>query len=72
VVYCGWGIPLTGGAYGPEAGLVGMAFRFVVTALLLYYLHLCCGRQGNIRTRDFPIKIYDNPVRRKPAMQQGT
>jgi membrane protease YdiL (CAAX protease family) len=30
---------LTGGSYGPEAGLVGIAFRFLVLALLLLYLH---------------------------------
>jgi membrane protease YdiL (CAAX protease family) len=29
---------LTGGAYGPEAGLVGMTFRFVAIALLLGWL----------------------------------
>jgi len=29
---------LTGGAYGPEAGLVGIAFRFVIIALVLVWL----------------------------------
>ncbi|GAB4326847.1 MAG: hypothetical protein OHK0047_12510 [Leptolyngbyaceae cyanobacterium] len=56
---------LTGGAYGPEAGLVGMSFRFVVIALVLYYLQRRCRGQGNLRTLDFPIPVYDNPPRRK-------
>ena len=55
---------LTGGAYGPEGGLSGMFFRFVVIAMVLYYLQLRCQRQGNIKILDFPIKIYDNPPRR--------
>jgi hypothetical protein len=29
---------VTGGSYGPEAGLVGMAFRFVAIALLVGWL----------------------------------
>lgn len=29
---------LSGGAYGPEAGLVGVAFRFVIIALVLLWL----------------------------------
>jgi hypothetical protein len=29
---------ITGGSYGPEAGLVGMAFRFVAIALLVGWL----------------------------------
>ena len=29
---------ITGGSYGPEAGLVGMAFRFVAIALLAGWL----------------------------------
>lgn len=52
---------LTGGAYGPEAGLVGMAFRFMIMALVLYYLQLRCHGQGNIKSLTFPIKVYENP-----------
>lgn len=59
---------LTGGAYGPEAGLVGMTFRFVVIALVLYYLQRRCGGQGNIRKLRFPIPVYDNPPRQKPKV----
>lgn len=55
----------TGGAYGPEAGLIGMMSRFVVIALLLAYLHWRSHRQGAIASLDFPIKIYDNPSRRE-------
>ena len=52
---------LTGGAYGPEAGLVGMAFRFVIMALVLYYLQRRCHGQGEIKSLTFPIKVYENP-----------
>mgnify|MGYP001374616482 CR=1 FL=1 len=64
---------LTGGAYGPEAGLVGMTFRFVVIALLLYYLHRRCSRQGEIKSLTFPIKVYDNSPRldRKTTLQES-
>ena len=55
---------LTGGAYGPEAGLVGMAFRFVIMALVLYYLQLRCHGQGEIKSLTFPIKVYENPKTR--------
>jgi membrane protease YdiL (CAAX protease family) len=37
---------LTGGAYGPEAGAVGIIFRFVVIALLLAWIALRRGRAG--------------------------
>ncbi|HRA64667.1 MAG: CPBP family intramembrane glutamic endopeptidase [Caldilinea sp.] len=64
---------LMGGAYGPEGGLVGMAFRFVVIALVLVYLYVRAGRRGNVARLEFPIAIYDNPpgsakplFRRKP------
>jgi membrane protease YdiL (CAAX protease family) len=54
---------LTGGGFGPEGGLIGMAFRFVVIALVLYYLYLRAGRRGNVAWLDFPIKVYANPPR---------
>jgi hypothetical protein len=50
-----------GGAYGPEGGLVGMAFRFVVIALVLGYLYLRAGRRGDVARLEFPIAVYDNP-----------
>lgn len=51
---------LTGGAYGPEGGLIGMLFRFVVIAMVLGYLYLRAGRRGNIASLEFPIAVYDN------------
>ncbi|MFZ1771934.1 MAG: CPBP family intramembrane glutamic endopeptidase [Caldilinea sp.] len=62
----------TGGAYGPEAGLIGMASRFVVIALLLYYLYWRSHRKGSIERLDFPIKIYDNPSRREQEQQRAS
>jgi uncharacterized protein len=52
---------LTGGAYGPEGGLIGMTFRFVVIALVLGYLYLRAGRRGNLARLEFPIAVYANP-----------
>lgn len=52
---------LTGGAYGPEGGLIGMSFRFVVIAMVLGYLYLRAGRQGNLARLEFPIAVYANP-----------
>lgn len=54
---------LSGGAYGPEGGLIGMTFRFVVIALVLLYLYLRAGRRGNVAALEFPIKEYANPPR---------
>lgn len=53
---------LTGGAFGPEAGLVGMLFRFVIMALLLWYLQRRSAGQGDIKSLTFPIKAYHNPA----------
>ncbi len=65
---------LTGGTYGVEGGLVGMAFRFVVIALVLYYLYLRAGRRGSVKRLEFPIKVYANPPRPRQtaAGSQGT
>lgn len=52
---------LTGGAYGPEGGLVGMAFRFVVIGLVIGYVYLRAGRQGDWARLEFPIAAYANP-----------
>lgn len=39
---------LTGGAYGPEAGIIGIGFRFVVIALLFLYFYLA-GSNKNFK-----------------------
>lgn len=63
---------LTGGAYGPEGGLVGMAFRFVVIAMVLGYLYLRAGRRGSIARLEFPIAVYENPPgSRRPLFGRG-
>lgn len=61
---------ITGGAYGPEAGLVGMIFRFVVIALVLYYLWRRAGRRGDIKSLTYPIDIYANPTRAERKLVQ--
>lgn len=53
---------LTGGSYGPEAGLVGMTFRFVIMAMVYFYLQWRCQRQGDLKSLEFPIKVYENPA----------
>lgn len=52
---------LTGGAYGPEAGLVGIFFRFVIMALVVWYLQRRCNGKGAVKSLTFPIKVYENP-----------
>jgi membrane protease YdiL (CAAX protease family) len=54
---------LTGGAYGPEGGLVGMTFRFIIMAMVIFYLQWRCGGRGEAKTLEFPIKVYANPGR---------
>jgi len=61
---------ITGGAYGPEAGLVGILFRFVVIALVLWYLNRRANRRGNFTLLDFPIAIYDNPTREQKRRRE--
>jgi len=55
---------VTGGAYGPEAGIVGMAFRFVIIALVIGYLQSRSTGQPRLATLEFPIRSYANPPRR--------
>jgi hypothetical protein len=43
---------ITGGTYGPEAGAVGIAFRFVIIALLLLWVASGAGEQGDGCGRD--------------------
>lgn len=45
---------MTGGSYGPEAGMVGIAFRFVMLALVLVYM-----KSGRDRERRHEI-LCDN------------
>lgn len=45
---------LTGGSYGPEAGLIGILFRFVVLALV--FLYVSFGHNRNVR-RDFQERV---------------
>jgi len=56
---------INGGAYGPEAGLVGILFRFVIMAMVVYYLQLRCGRKGDLKTLEFPIKEYADQERKR-------
>jgi uncharacterized protein len=44
---------LTGGAYGPEAGLVGMIFGFVRIALVIACLTWVSKRQGTLKKLDY-------------------
>lgn len=60
---------LSGGDFGPEGGLVGMAFRFVVIAMVIGYIWLRAGRRGSFARLEYPIEVYANPpkVRQAPA-----
>jgi len=49
---------LSGGAYGPEAGLVGIAFRFVIIALVLLWL-TSAWRHGTPHTS--PVSRFYRP-----------
>jgi membrane protease YdiL (CAAX protease family) len=46
---------LAGGAYGPEAGAVGIAFRFVVIALMLLWVSKRRQRQPAIQAGAAPV-----------------
>jgi membrane protease YdiL (CAAX protease family) len=52
---------LTGGAYGPEAGAVGIAFRFVVLALV--FLYMSFGRNKD-RRREFEERVASDAAER--------
>jgi hypothetical protein len=49
---------LTGGAYGPEAGMVGITFRFVIMIMVLLYLQWRCHGRGSPERLEFPIRGY--------------
>jgi membrane protease YdiL (CAAX protease family) len=62
---------LTGGTYGPEAGLVGMAFRFAVITLVVVWLQRRSAGKGSLLRLDYPIPLYQNPPRPKPRAGPG-
>jgi hypothetical protein len=45
---------ITGGSYGPEAGLVGISFRFVELALVFFYVHFGINKD---RRLDFKRRV---------------
>ncbi len=55
---------LTGGVHGPEAGVVGVVFRFVVIGLVIGYLRSRSSGDVRFATLDFPIRSYRNAPRR--------
>lgn len=44
---------LTGGAYGPEASIIGMTFRFVIIGMVLWYLWRTRRTQHDVRTLEY-------------------
>jgi uncharacterized protein len=63
---------LNGGAYGPEAGLVGIVFRFVIMLLVVLYLQWRSQGRGIPERLEFPIRGYGEvrPARPLGAAQQ--
>ncbi len=57
---------VTGGAFGPEAGVIGIISRFVVIALLLGYL-LTRHRDGSIAS----LRFAPDPEKRRPKEPAG-
>jgi hypothetical protein len=52
---------LTGGSYGPEAGAIGIAFRFVEFALVVLYVNLARNKD---RRLEFEERVASVPVER--------
>ncbi|MCA1248068.1 CPBP family intramembrane glutamic endopeptidase [Massilia sp. MS-15] len=53
---------LSGGAYGPEAGLVGIAFRFVIIAVVLLWLKSAWRHRSRPWRPAENVVEYDGPV----------
>lgn len=57
---------LNGGAYGPEAGLVGIVFRFVIMLLVVLYLQWRSQGRGIPERLEFPIRGYGEATPARP------
>ncbi|MFZ0530476.1 MAG: CPBP family intramembrane glutamic endopeptidase [Propionicimonas sp.] len=57
---------VTGGAFGPEAGIIGIISRFAVIAMLIGYL-LLRYRDGSVAT----LRFAPDPVKRRPKVTAG-